>query len=254
MEWLPSGHLSSRKKAFLTEVWKRAALPSLDEAKTYLRTPLPPWETDVRYSSSTVSAERFAPYLAAFMATTTGKRDTWRPCVTYCDESGTKWLGAQRSHLARIHREIESGSILRALDKNQVPTHSAVDVAAISVSDAVQYLARCGFDVAAATERTSATVAESMGSAGTGHQVRKMPRRANPMAAVIELARKNAVDSKDWPSAWSALVTLAQRSDRPAPLLGYAEGDGVKYQADDPTNPVGWLTREAFRRRLGRMP
>ena len=81
------------------------------------------------------------------------------------------------------------------------------------------------------------------------HEVR---RRADPLAAVIAQAKSTAADSNDWTSVWAALVVIAQRQDRPPPLLGYTEGEGVKYQSDRMDEPVAWLTREAWRGRARR--
>ncbi len=81
------------------------------------------------------------------------------------------------------------------------------------------------------------------------HQLR---RRADPLREVIMFAASRAVNSADWPSVWAALVAHAQSSDRRAPLLGYSEGDGVKYQTDNPDAPVKWLSRDAFRKRCRR--
>jgi hypothetical protein len=77
-------------------------------------------------------------------------------------------------------------------------------------------------------------------------------RRADPLAAVLNQAKLQALDAADWTSAWAALVALAQPTTRPAPLLGYVEGEGVKYQADDASQPIGWLKRDAFRKRFKR--
>lgn len=82
--------------------------------------------------------------------------------------------------------------------------------------------------------------------------VHEMKRRADPLAAVITKAKSEALDPTDWTSVWAALVALAQRSDRPPPLLGYTEGEGVKYQTDSAETPDGWMTREAWRKRASR--
>lgn len=76
--------------------------------------------------------------------------------------------------------------------------------------------------------------------------------RAEPLAAVLSTARAKALDPNDWQSGWAALVVLAQSPVRPAPLLGYSEGEGVKYQKDDANEPIGWLTRDAYRKRQRR--
>ncbi|MGN8137660.1 hypothetical protein ACTJLC_23455 [Paraburkholderia sp. 22099] len=56
--------------------------------------------------------------------------------------------------------------------------------------------------------------------------------RSNPLKAVIEKARNSAADSSDIHSVWAAFVKLAQDANRPAPLLGYADAEGVKWDAD----------------------
>ena len=73
--------------------------------------------------------------------------------------------------------------------------------------------------------------------------------RAEPLTAVLAKARATALDPSDWESAWAALVALAKSQDRPAPLLGYIEGEGVKYQKDNANKPVDWLSRDAYRKR-----
>lgn len=77
-------------------------------------------------------------------------------------------------------------------------------------------------------------------------------RRNNHLAAVITIAKKQAADPSDWHSVWASLVALAQSTSRPPPLLGYTDGEGVKYQIDHAEAPVGWLTRDALRKRLTR--
>ncbi|MEI6195784.1 MAG: hypothetical protein WCS42_15800 [Verrucomicrobiota bacterium] len=76
-------------------------------------------------------------------------------------------------------------------------------------------------------------------------------KRADRLAAVIEMARGQAVNPDDWTSVWAALVELAQSPSRPAPLLGYDE-DGVKYETYNEAKPVAWLKRDAFRQRARR--
>jgi hypothetical protein len=83
-------------------------------------------------------------------------------------------------------------------------------------------------------------------------QTHELKRRDDALAAVLDLAKKKALDAKSWQSVWASLVALAQSSDRPAPLLGYTEGEGVKYQTDNADKPDGWLTREAYRARFNR--
>lgn len=80
----------------------------------------------------------------------------------------------------------------------------------------------------------------------------KTKRRADRLAAVLTVAKRQALDPADWQSIWAALVKLAEPVSRPAPLLGYVEGEGVQYRTDDSEQPVAYLTRNAFRRRFGR--
>ena len=89
-------------------------------------------------------------------------------------------------------------------------------------------------------------------SPGPTPLVHKPKRRADCLKAVIQMASERAADPTDWPSAWAALVALALQADRPAPLLGYTEGEGVKYQTDNADAAVAWLSRQAFRKRAGR--
>ena len=76
--------------------------------------------------------------------------------------------------------------------------------------------------------------------------------RTSSLNAVISKARSRATDGTDWMSAWNELVAMAKADDRPAPLLGYTEGEGIKYQADKAESPVAFLSRDAFRKRVGR--
>ena len=83
-------------------------------------------------------------------------------------------------------------------------------------------------------------------------RMHELKRRGNALGAVLTEAKKRATDGEDWQSVWASLVALAQSANRPTPLLGYTEGEGVKYQTDDAESPVGWLTREAYRGRFRR--
>ena len=82
--------------------------------------------------------------------------------------------------------------------------------------------------------------------------IHKPRRRTDPLAAVLAEAKQQALDPTDWPSAWAALVNLAEQPLRPAPLMGYVEEEGVQYRTDDAEQPVAYLTRAAFRKRFAR--
>ena len=75
----------------------------------------------------------------------------------------------------------------------------------------------------------------------------RLKTRRNILDAVIETAKRNALDPADSHSHWAALVALAESPDCPAPLLGYVEGEGVKYLD---SNGVKFLSRKSFLRRV----
>jgi len=77
---------------------------------------------------------------------------------------------------------------------------------------------------------------------------RKTAGSTNILKSVIEQAKKNALDKNDWASVWNALVSLAEKNDRPAPLIGSTE-DGIKYYKDTEEKT---LSREAYRSRFNR--
>jgi hypothetical protein len=57
-------------------------------------------------------------------------------------------------------------------------------------------------------------------------------KRSDALTAVIAVATKSAQNPVDYHSVWAALVVLAESDKRPAPLIGFAEGEGVKYQGE----------------------
>lgn len=67
--------------------------------------------------------------------------------------------------------------------------------------------------------------------------------RSNPLTSVINQARSSALDPEDPSSVWAELVRMAGSPNRPAPLIGYAEDEGIKYQAE---KGVQFLTRKNF--------
>lgn len=76
--------------------------------------------------------------------------------------------------------------------------------------------------------------------------------RSDPLIACITLAQREAADPKSWTSVWAALVQLARSKERPPPLLGYTEGEGIKYDAPDHPDGVLHLTKAALRMRFSR--
>jgi hypothetical protein len=87
------------------------------------------------------------------------------------------------------------------------------------------------------------------GCAGTKrtHEIQK--GRKHALAAIIAVAKNNAADADDYQSVWAALVRLAESRDRPAPLLGYVEDDGIKYQG---ASEVKFFIKDALRKQMNR--
>jgi hypothetical protein len=75
----------------------------------------------------------------------------------------------------------------------------------------------------------------------------RIARRINALSAVIDKAKKSATDPDDYQSVWAALMALAQTVDRPSPLLGYVDGEGVKW---DDNGSVKILSKDALRKRM----
>ncbi|WP_146749802.1 hypothetical protein [Paraburkholderia bryophila] len=73
--------------------------------------------------------------------------------------------------------------------------------------------------------------------------------RSNPLRAVIEKAKSSAADPSDIHSVWASLVKLAQNTNRPAPLLGYADVEGVKWDAN---GTVKFFTKKNLADRMRR--
>ncbi|MBD2956683.1 hypothetical protein [Burkholderia pseudomallei] len=76
----------------------------------------------------------------------------------------------------------------------------------------------------------------------------KPRKKSNILDAVIQLALDRAIDPGDYQSVWASLVRIAEAANRPAPLRGYAENEGVLYQ--DEHNDCKSLKKEALKRRL----
>lgn len=73
----------------------------------------------------------------------------------------------------------------------------------------------------------------------------------NALAAIIQIARSHAPDPNDYLSVWAALVKLATSESRPAPLIGYADGEGILYSTD--TDSCKAFTKNALRKRMTRL-
>lgn len=79
--------------------------------------------------------------------------------------------------------------------------------------------------------------------------VNRIGTRTNILEAVIRQATERAAPPKDKQCVWVELVRLAESDSRPAPLLGFAEGEGVKYQDN---SEVKFLTSKNLGDRMRR--
>ena len=82
----------------------------------------------------------------------------------------------------------------------------------------------------------------------TTHRLTKRSR-FHALLAAIAIAKQMAVDAADYHNVWAALVTLANASSPPPPLLGYVKSAGLKYEAYD---GVAYLNKRAFRGLMSR--
>jgi hypothetical protein len=96
-----------------------------------------------------------------------------------------------------------------------------------------------------------ATPASNVGSGGMTPTIRtnRLRNRTNILAPVIEKAKEKALAPNEPQSVWASLVQLAEATNRPAPLLGFVDGEGVKYQANN--GPV-FFTLKNLRDRMNR--
>ena len=103
-----------------------------------------------------------------------------------------------------------------------------------------------------ATESTPTTVGEIAPSAMppcAKANTHKIGTRANILNSVIEQAKLAASNPGDYQSVYAELVKLADSPSRPAPLLGYSEGEGVKYQD---YNGIKFFNKRALKKRMER--
>ena len=96
-------------------------------------------------------------------------------------------------------------------------------------------------------QKTAPSGAPKKATGGT--TTHKLKTRGNVLNAVIDQAKREANAPDDYHSVWAALVRLADSKDRPAPLLGFAEEEGIKYQG---SNAVQFFNKAALRKRMGR--
>lgn len=79
-----------------------------------------------------------------------------------------------------------------------------------------------------------------------------LKNRTSPLDSLMKLAIEAATDKFDWQAVWAAYVKIAQSSECPPPLLGYAGDEGVKYASDTAENGVAFDTKRNFAARFKR--
>lgn len=80
--------------------------------------------------------------------------------------------------------------------------------------------------------------------------VHRLSTRSNTLDPVIMLARTGAIDPAAAQSIWTEFVRLAELDTRPDPLIGYVDGEGVKYRGAN--DEIKFLTKKNFLRRMAR--
>lgn len=92
----------------------------------------------------------------------------------------------------------------------------------------------------------------SKAPAASSVQVNRLKKRANALSGVQRLAAKNSTDPECHKAVWAEMVRLAESDAPPPPIIGFVEGEGIKYQDADLQASIKFLTSEAFRKRWER--
>jgi hypothetical protein len=77
-------------------------------------------------------------------------------------------------------------------------------------------------------------------------------KRSDELTAVIATAKNTAQNSGDYQSVWAELVKLAESENPPAPLIGFTDGEGVKYRSESGENGVKFFTKRNLSDRMRR--
>lgn len=77
----------------------------------------------------------------------------------------------------------------------------------------------------------------------------KLENKRHALDHIFAAAESHAGDPANYLSVWAEMVGMAQSANIPSPLIGYVEGEGIKYQTD---TGVKFFTRNALRKRLSR--
>lgn len=99
------------------------------------------------------------------------------------------------------------------------------------------------------TATATAHIVASPVSATERHRIKN---RTHELDTIVELAIAASTKKTDWKAVWAAYVVIAQRDDRPPPLLGYIDGEGVKYTSYGKEDGIEFDTRRKFAARFKR--
>ena len=77
-------------------------------------------------------------------------------------------------------------------------------------------------------------------------------KRSDELTAVIATAKNTAQNPDDFQSVWAELVKLAESENPPAPLIGFTDGEGVKYRSESGENGVKFFTKRNLSDRMRR--
>lgn len=78
--------------------------------------------------------------------------------------------------------------------------------------------------------------------------INKTTTRKHVLDPIIKKAKAAAVDPDNYLSVWPQLVEIARSANRPKPLTGYAEDEGVLYETEN--NPCKPFTKDALRKKM----
>lgn len=81
---------------------------------------------------------------------------------------------------------------------------------------------------------------------GPGATVHRIQSRTSPIDSLIIKARRESCDPNDRHAVFAVLQEWAESGTCPAPIVGYAEGDGIKYRDGD---GFKYLTSDKLRKR-----
>jgi hypothetical protein len=154
--------------------------------------------------------------------------------------------------LAQMKRAFDNGQLAIRNYASQLPTLDNEKIRAwqnlVKISDIDAWLDSLGVGYrfpCAPAETEAQGEASAQGNPRTIQN--KTTRRSDALTAILAMAKKNAQDPADYQSVWAALVKMAESPQRPPPLMGFSDEEGVKYRRDD---GVMFFTKDALRKRM----